>query len=565
MWAPRAGTVELVLDGASAKMHAMGGGWWESAQAAVPGRDYSFRLDGGDPRPDPRSAHQPYGVHGPSRVVDHGSFEWTDHRWPGLDWSSAVVYELHIGTFSSEGTFGGAIGHLDHLKDLGVTAVEIMPVAEFSGTRGWGYDGVDLFAPHHSYGGPDGLKSLVDACHDRGLGVLLDVVYNHLGPEGNYLPQFGPYLTDRHATFWGDAVNFDGPGSEEVRRFVVDNACMWLADYHIDGLRLDAVHAIVDDSSEHILRELGRGAEGVAERTGRPRLLVAESDLNDPVFVTAPRSGGYGLDAVWADEWHHALHAVLTGEQAGYYQDFGSWSTLAKALRQGWVHDGTWSQFRGRIHGKPLGTLGGDRLVVATQNHDQVGNRAVGERSAALVDVGKLKVAAALLLTSPFVPLIFAGEEWGASTPFQYFTDHQDPQLARAVSKGRRREFRAFGWNPEQVPDPQDPASFRRSRLRWDERSSGIHAELMAWYRDLIALRRRLPAGEESPVVEFDDRQRWLAVLRPGAATVVNLGDAPVEVPIDLAGSLQLASRPGIELIGGAVFLPPDSAAVVAT
>src|SRR5690606_31291439 len=354
-----------------------------------------------------------------------------------------------VGTFTPPGTFEAAIDRLPHLVELGVDAVELLPIAQFSGRRGWGYDGVDLFAPHHAYGGPDGLKRLVDACHRHGLGVVLDVVYNHLGPEGNHLPEFGPYFSDRHTTNWGPAINYDGPGSDAVRRFVVDNALMWLRDYHVDGLRLDAVHAIVDDSAHHLLTELASEVDALATRLGRPLFLIAESDLNDPRFVRSRDAGGHGLDAAWADEWHHALHAALSGEREGYYRDFGSLAHLAKALRQAWVYDGVYSPHRRRRHGRPPVGLSGHQFVVCTQNHDQVGNRARGERTSQLLSVERLEIAAALLLTSPFVPLLFQGEEWGARTPFLYFTDHEDPALARAVSEGRRNEFRAFGWDPE--------------------------------------------------------------------------------------------------------------------
>jgi maltooligosyltrehalose trehalohydrolase len=353
VWAPRRGRVELALGEQRIPMARADGGWWEcAADQAGPGTDYAFSLDGGPPRPDPRSAFQPYGVHGPSRVVDHPAFGWHDSGWRGVPLAGSILYECHVGTFSAEGTFDGAIGHLDHLAALGVDLIELMPVAEFPGDRGWGYDGVDLFAPHHAYGGPDGLKRLVDAAHARGLGVVLDVVYNHLGPAGNYLPEFGPYFSPRHQTTWGDAVNFDGPGSDEVRRFVIDNALTWLRDYHADGLRLDAVHAIADNSATHICEELTAEVAALAAHACRPLFVVAESDLNDPRLVRGREAGGYGLDAAWADEWHHALHATLTGEKEGYYEDFGPLPLLAKALRQAWVYDGVYSPHRQRVFGR---------------------------------------------------------------------------------------------------------------------------------------------------------------------------------------------------------------------
>jgi maltooligosyltrehalose trehalohydrolase len=554
--------------------HGRGPGRWAGeVPGLAPGDDYAFSVDGGPPRPDPRSAHQPHGVHGPSRVVDHDAFRWSagERTWGGLHLPSAVLYELHVGTFSRPGTFAGAVEHLDHLVDLGVDAVELMPVAEFPGRRGWGYDGVGLWAPHHALGGPDGLKALVDACHARGLGVILDVVYNHLGPAGNHLSMFGPYFTGNHRTNWGDAVNVDGPGSDEVRRFVVDNALMWFRDHHVDGLRLDAVHAIVDESARHVLEQLAGEVRALAGHLGRPLWLIAESDRNDPRYVRPAGLGGHGLDAAWADEWHHALHAVLTGERSGYYDEFGSFALLGKVLRQAWAFDGTYSPHRGRTHGRsPLG-LPGDAFVVAAQNHDQVGNRAAGERLGALVAPGRLRVAAALLLTAPFVPLLFQGEEWGASTPFLYFTDHGDAELGRAVSEGRRREFAHFGWDPSAVPDPQDPATFERSVLRWDEVAGAGHADLLAWYRSLIALRRSHPdlttAPAGSPVVAYDEDAGWLAVRRGGIVVAVNLGaDArTVPVPGDGPAALLLASAPGIALTGAGVALPPDTVALVET
>ena len=360
VWAPGRQRVEVVLPGGPrvpmqpSDSGGGYGGWWAcSVEQAGPGSDYAFSLDEGPPRPDPRSAFQPQGIHGPSRVVDHAAFAWGDAGWRGVPLAGSVLYECHVGTFSAEGTFDGAIKHLGHLADLGIDAIELMPVAEFSGDRGWGYDGVDLFAPHHAYGGPEALKRLIDAAHASGLGVVMDVVYNHLGPAGNYLPEFGPYFSARHRTNWGEAVNFDGPGSDEVRRFVIDNALMWLRDYHCDGLRLDAVHAIVDHSATHILEELAVEVAALAAHAGRPLFLVAESDLNDPRFVRSRDAGGYGLAAAWADEWHHALHATLTGDTSGYYADFGPLPLLAKALRQAWVYDGTYSRYRQRVFGRP--------------------------------------------------------------------------------------------------------------------------------------------------------------------------------------------------------------------
>jgi maltooligosyltrehalose trehalohydrolase len=569
VWAPAAARVEVIAAGRAHAMQPARGGWWvKTARDATAGTRYLFSIDGGPGRPDPRSAFQPDGVDGPSQVVDHDAFPWHDHSWRGLPLRGAVLYELHIGTFTPEGTFDGAIGHLGHLVALGVDAVEVMPVAEFAGSRGWGYDAVDLFAPHHAYGGPDGLKRFVDACHAAGLGVVMDVVYNHLGPAGNYLPEFGPYFTARHQTNWGDAVNFDGPGSTGVRRFVIDNALMWLRDYHCDGLRLDAVHAIVDDSAVHILEALATEVDALACHLRRPLFLIAESDLNDPRFVRSRAAGGYGLEAAWADEWHHALHAALTGERHGYYQDFGTLARLAKALRQAWVYDGQWSPHRRRAHGRTPEGLSGHQFVVFTQNHDQVGNRALGERLSALTSTGRLKAAAALLLTGPFTPLLFQGEEWAASSPFQYFTDHL-PDLGRAVRDGRRREFATFGWDPPQVPDPQDPATFERSKLDWSEPIRPPHCDLLDWYRDLIALRRRLPALSDPRLdrveVTDDEDAGWVRMSRGPLAIAASLNPHPVLVPLpDRYTRLLLTSAADIRLAEGGLTLPADAVAIVA-
>jgi maltooligosyltrehalose trehalohydrolase len=568
VWAPDARDVQLVLDDGTVTMQRGDDGWWRApVDSAVTGMRYGFRIDGGPTRPDPRSPSQPDGVDGLSAVVDHGAFPWTDAGWRGLTPRGAVLYELHVGTFSAAGTFDAVHEHLPHLIDLGIDAVELMPVAEFSGDHGWGYDGVDLFAPHHAYGGPEGLKRLVDACHAHGLGVVLDVVYNHLGPAGNYLGEFGPYFSARHRTDWGDAVNFDGPGSDEVRRFVIDNAVMWLRDYHVDGLRLDAVHAIVDQSAVPILEALAGEVDGLATHLNRPVFLVAESDLNDPRLVRDRDAGGMGLEAAWADEWHHALHAALTGERAGYYEDFGPLALLAKALRQAWVYDGTWSPHRRRHHGRRPEGLLGHQFVVATQNHDQVGNRARGDRLSMLVGTGRLHVAAALLLTGPFTPMLFQGEEWGATTPFPYFTSHPDPELGRAVSKGRRQEFAHFGWKPEDIPDPQDDETFASAKLDWSEPARAPHADLQAWYHQLIDLRRRIADVSDPRLdrtsVDVDETSGTLMIVRGSVLVLVNLGTDEHRFP---AGTVRVlaASNPGVHAHEGAVVVPPDAVAIVA-
>jgi maltooligosyltrehalose trehalohydrolase len=571
VWAPKAKQVELVVGGDRHPMHTTERGWWETEVEAKAGTDYSFSLDGGPVFPDPRSQFQPEGPHGPSQLVDHDAFEWSDRHWTGgAPLAGAVIYEAHIGTFTAEGTFDAAIGKLDHLVDLGVTHLELLPVCEFPGMRGWGYDGVTLFAPHHAYGGPDGLKRLVDACHSRGLAVLIDVVYNHLGPDGNYLGAYGPYFTDKYHTPWGQAVNFDDAGSDEARAFVVDNATMWLRDYHADGLRIDAVHAILDTSATHILEELAASVRELEGETGRRYVLIPESDLNDPRLMRAPEAGGYGLDAAWSDDFHHALHSVLTGERDGYYADFGRLEDLAAACERAYVYDGAYSEFRQRRHGRPATGLSGHRFLAYLQNHDQVGNRAKGERSAALMSPGRVKIGAAVVLTSPFVPMLFAGEEWAASTPFQYFTDHTDPKLGKAVSDGRRREFAEFGWKPSEVPDPQAPETFERSRLRWEELKEDAHAGMLAWHRDLIALRRRLPALTDGRLdlvsTDFDEDEGWFVMERAGAVAVaVNLSPVartvPTSAPVD---HILLASEDGAKIAGDGVSLPPESVAVVA-
>ncbi|HEV7677617.1 MAG TPA: malto-oligosyltrehalose trehalohydrolase [Candidatus Dormibacteraeota bacterium] len=575
VWAPRAGTVELAIHGQNLPMRRRDDeGWYVSDPVETQHGDrYGFVLDGAAPLPDPRSPWQPDGVQGLSAVVDHEAFQWTDQAWHGAPLASAVIYELHVGTFTSEGTFDAAIARLPDLVDLGVTAVELMPVAEFPGERGWGYDGVDLFAPHHAYGGPDGLKRLVDACHASGLAVVMDVVYNHLGPDGNHLGRFGPYFTDRYRTPWGDALNLDGPDSEPVRRFILDNAQSWLRDHHCDGLRLDAVHAIVDTSALPILEELAVEVEALQASLGRTLWLIAESDLNDPALVRSRESGGAGLDAQWSDDFHHALHAALTGERSGYYADFGPLSLVARALRDVFVVDGGYSRHRRRRHGRPVGGLPRSRFLGYLQDHDQVGNRALGERSSALMSEGKLRIGAALVLASPFVPMLFQGEEWAASTPFQYFTDHQDAELARAVSEGRRREFAAFGWRAEDVPDPQDPATFERSKLRREEREGAPHRDMLDWHRRLIALRRSHPSladsRPESTEARADDDAGWLLLRRGAVSIACNTGDRPVRVDTGEAGAaartMVLASHEGIDIGGEAITLPPESVVIWST
>ena len=566
MWAPDAGSVDVVLGERREPLSRAADGWWTTAVDVPSGTDYRFSVNGGPPRPDPRSPWQPQGPDGPSRTLDHAAFGWTDRGWTGAELADAVLYEMHVGTFTPEGTFEAAIGRFDHLVDLGVTAIEVMPVVEFSGDHGWGYDGVDLYAPHHAYGGPEGFKRFVDAAHSRGLAVVLDVVYNHLGPSGNYLREFGPYFTDRYATPWGEAINFDGPGSDGARRFFIDNALMWMRDYHCDGLRLDAVHAILDTSAIHVLEEIGSEVRSLERELGRNLWVIAESDLNDPRLVTPVERGGYGLDAQWSDDFHHALHALLTGETAGYYSDFGSIAHLAAAMRSAYVYAGTYSAFRKRRHGRPPEGLDARRFLGYLQNHDQVGNRATGDRISALVRPELLKVGAALVLTSPFVPMLFQGEEWGASTPFLYFTDHPDPELGRAVSEGRKSEFAAFGWDPSDIPDPQAPATFEASKLDWNETTEEIHTDLLEWHRELLRLRRTSPPPVElgARAIVHGGDAGWLAYDRGDLLVVCNFRDFEVEAAVvpDGGESVALASsyepKPG----NGCLILPPESVTI---
>ena len=531
VWAPNAQEVSVVTAAQLRHTEREPGGFF-STEPLPAGVDYFLRLDGRD-LPDPRSRFQPDGVAGPSRSVAD-DFEWHDQQFRAPPLCAALIYELHVGTFTRDGTLSAAIKRLDHLVELGVTHVELMPLATFPGRWGWGYDGVALFATHPAYGAPDDLKRFVAACHHRGLAVLIDVVYNHLGPDGNHLAEFGPYFTTRYQTPWGSAINLDGPGSDEVRQFFIDNACAWIETYHVDGLRLDAVHALCDESAEHFLHELTMRVHGLEAKLGKPLCVIAESDQNDPRLVREPALGGFGIDAQWSDDFHHALHAALTGEQSGYYGDFGSLEHIARALNQGFVFTGQYSPFRERRHGRSLGDLSGNHLLGYLQNHDQIGNRARGERIGHLVSEGLVRIGAALVFVSPFVPMLFQGEEWGASTPFQYFTDHQNPELAEAVRRGRRDEFKAFGWEPNEVPDPQEEATFRRSQLDWSELERAPHRDLLAFYRSLAALRRDHPdlrdGRRDSVQVEYDEHARWLRVTRGAITLLANLSKSRHEL-----------------------------------
>lgn len=498
VWAPHAKSVAVKLvdqDQVVVPMQRDEQGYFETVVTGVaPRARYRYVLDGGKERPDPASRFQSDGVHGPSVVVDPTSFQWTDSEWKGLSLNQFIIYELHVGTFTTEGTFEAIIAHLPYLKDtVGITAIELLPVAQFPGGRNWGYDGVYPFAPQSTYGGPDGLKRLVDACHRAGIAVIMDVVYNHLGPEGNYLGDFGPYFTDKYRTPWGSAINYDGPDSDAVRRYVVSNALYWITEFHIDALRLDAIHGIFDFSAVHILKELASSVHKQAAALMRQVFVIAESDLNDTRIIEPPTIGGYGLDGQWSDDFHHALRVVLTGESRGYYEDFHGLQDLSTAIRDGFVYNGQYSAHRRRRHGNSSQRVSPGQLVVFSQNHDQIGNRAVGDRLSTQLPYEALRVTLSLVLLSPNIPLLFMGEEYGETAPFQYFIEHGDSDLIEAVRQGRRREFAHFGWNPEDIPDPQDSATFERSRLR-RESLNDRQAAILRWSKALIQFRKDDPS-----------------------------------------------------------------------
>ncbi len=510
VWAPKAEAVSVNVDDSAPSGHPLSPtqqGYWEgTVSGASANSRYAYVLNHDLERPDPASRFQPDGVHGHSMVIDPGAFPWTDHAWTGIPLERLMIYELHVGTFTPEGTFDAVIGKLPWLRDtIGVTALELMPVAQCPGVRNWGYDGACLFAPQANYGGPDGLKRLVDACHAHGLAVILDVVYNHLGPEGNYLGDYGPYFTHRYATPWGQAINYDGPGSDPVRQYIISNAVYWVTEFHMDALRLDAIHGIFDFSAAHIVRDLGEAVREQAAQCGRAMHVIAESDLNDARTITPVARGGHGLASQWSDDFHHALHSVLTGERDGYYTDFGSLDHLATAITDRFVYAGRYSAHRNRRHGNSAGDAAPAQFVVYAQNHDQVGNRAHGDRLSTLVPFEALKLAAAAVLLSPNLPLIFMGEEYGETAPFLYFIDHGDPALADAVRRGRRDEFASFGWHD--APDPQALSTYTRSRLQWDGPDTPERKFLPTWYRTLIQCRKSVPAlGTGHPTDRLDVR-----------------------------------------------------------
>ncbi|MBO0845178.1 MAG: malto-oligosyltrehalose trehalohydrolase [Nocardioides sp.] len=584
VWAPFPRRLRLSLRDASSpdssgqsvadaivEMRRSGGDWWTPA-GDVPDQtegplDYGYLIDDSDaPRPGPRSRRQPAGVHQRSQTYNPSSFAWSDQDWTGRQLPGSVIYELHVGTFTPGGTLDAAVEKLDHLRTIGVGLVELMPVNAFGGRWGWGYDGVDWYAVHEAYGGPPAYQRFVDACHAAGLGVVQDVVYNHLGPSGNYLTLFGPYLKQGRNT-WGDLVNLDGDGSAEVRRFILDNVRMWFVDYHVDALRLDAVHALSDSSPVHILEEMAIETAALSAHLGRPLTLIAESDLNDTRLVTPREGGGYGLDAQWSDDFQHALHVALTRETTGYYADFEPLSALAKVCEKGFFHDGTWSSFRGARHGKPVDTghMPAWRLVVFSQNHDQIGNRARGDRLTEHLDDDQLACAALVTMCGPFTPMLFMGEEWAASTPFQFFTSYVEPELGKTVSEARFAEFARMGWDPAQVPDPQDPATFARSTLDWSEPADGRHARVLAVYRELAALRRSWPQLTDpafaNVVATADEATRLFTLRRHDLLVAVNFGDDTVSLPVD--GRVVFATPTAPNLVAAGLELLPHTGVVV--
>lgn len=563
VWAPRPDRVTLELDGVRYPMVRDAANWWHAEVDARPDSRYGYVLDDEDTvLPDPRSPRQPDGVHGASQ-------RWQPPApptpWAGRSIEGATIYELHIGTFTTAGTLDAAAEKLDHLVDLGADFVELMPVNAFSGSHGWGYDGVLWYAVHEPYGGPDALLRFIDTCHARGLGVLIDAVFNHLGPSGNYLPRFGPYLSSG-SNPWGESINIADDGADEVRRYIIDCALRWMREFGADGLRLDAVHALVDTTAIHILEELSAETEKLATQLGRPLALIAESDMNDPRTITPRDQGGLGMTAQWDDDIHHAIHTAVSGERQGYYADFGSLQTLAQTLAHGFFHAGTYSSFRGRRHGRPLdiAAIPATRLVAYTLTHDQVGNRAVGDRPSQNLTPGQLAVKAALALGSPYTAMLFMGEEWGASSPFQFFSSHPEPELARATAEGRKAEFAAHGWDADEIPDPQDPATFERSKLRWNEVDQGAHTRLYETYRALIALRHNEPDFADPWLsrlrVDYDESARWIIMHRGSFAVICNLGEVPVTVPV--SGEVALAWEPPSPADGG-TQIPAQSFAVL--
>jgi maltooligosyltrehalose trehalohydrolase len=559
VWAPLLDSIDVQIwdsvDAATPRLFPLkrqSQGYWQATiDQVIPGALYAYRLNNNDTlRPDPASRCQPEGVHGRSQVVDPQQLIWQDQQWCNLPLESYICYELHVGTFTPEGTFAAIIPRLSELYDLGINAIELMPVAQFPGERNWGYDGVYPYAVQTSYGGVEGLQQLVNACHQQGMAVILDVVYNHFGPEGNYTSNFGPYQTDQYRTPWGNAINFDQAHCDGVRHFVVENALYWLREFHIDALRLDAVHAIYDFGAKPILLELAEAVTSLSQQQQQPRYLIAESDLNDGRLLRPPAQGGYNLNAQWSDDFHHCVHTLLTGEQQGYYEDFGSTAHLARAWEQSFVYAWDYSQHRKRRHGNDVSDRPGSQFVVCAQNHDQVGNRMLGERLSQLTSFEGLKLAAATVLLAPAIPLLFMGEEYGEKAPFYYFISHGDADLVAAVREGRKQEFMAFHAAGE-PPDAASTDTFNQSVLNWDQRHTGEHGTMWQFYRHLIELRRSLPAltnfERDALAVHPDPGSRWLRVHRwqgdEAVLILMNWSSQAIAIPNLLADSGQTLER----------------------
>lgn len=523
VWAPFKDKVEVeIKDGPTVPLVKDSKGYWEEVVSEIPaGTFYKFKLDGKESFPDPASLSQPVGVHSWSSVVDLNSFSWNEDSWKGISLGEMIIYELHVGTFTDAGTFEAIIDKLDHLLELGINTIEILPIAQFPGSRNWGYDGVYPYASQFSYGGPEGLNKMIDACHQKGIAVIIDVVYNHMGPEGNYLSQYGPYFTEKYQTPWGAAINFDDKFSDEVRNFFLQNAIMWLRDFRFDGLRLDAIHEIIDRSAKHLLKELSQKIDELEKETGRHYVMIAESDLNDTKVINSYEKGGFGLEGQWVDDFHHSLHTLLTGENEGYYTDYGNMEQLAKSYRQAFIYDGIYSKFRKRTVGNSPSDLDFSNFVVCIQNHDQTGNRMLGDRISKLVSFEAQKLAAGVVLSSPFVPMLFMGEEFAEERPFQYFVSHGDPDLVKAVQEGRKREFKYFFSDSEEgdFPDPQGEVTFNASKLNWNFKKDASKATIFEFYKKFIQLKKEgaFDAFRNNEIqVEANEKQKSMIAYSEG-------------------------------------------------
>ncbi len=569
VWAPFAHDISLTLISPVERLIPMqkdeSGYWRTEAVDVYPGAQYYYRIDDERERPDPASFYQPEGVHTASEVIDHNTFEWHDEEWKGISLSEMVMYEMHIGTFTEQGTFEAVVPLLDELRDIGINAIEIMPVAQFPGKRNWGYDGVYPFAVQNSYGGPDGLRYLVNECHKRDIAVILDVVYNHFGPEGNYIWDYGPYFTERYKTPWGNALNFDGPHSNQVRDYFIQNAFHWFGHYHVDGLRLDAVHGIYDMSARHFLRELSERVAGFSKVHGRKFHLIAESDMNNALLAETTESGGFGIDGLWSDDFHHALHTLLTGEDSGYYLDFGKVKQIQKAMKEGFVYSGQYSPYRKRNHGNSSKDLPADRLIVFSQNHDQIGNRMKGERLASLVSFEAQKLIAGVVILSPYVPILFMGEEYGETAPFLYFVSHSDENLIEGVRQGRKKEFGAFNWT-DAPPDPQSEDTFIMSRIDRKKSLAGNNKILLSFYKKLIKLKKEMTpllnldknnlevlADEEDKILSM---RRWQGAKQIFAIFNFNKKDIIITQPVPDANWEKILDSSGNEWNGPGSLLP---------